>query len=276
MYLSGGGFLYGDTSGRYMDRKQVNRTTRATLRLLQMHFESQVGHIGGNLSCLDILLKVFHDVLTASDQFVLSKGHSAGALYVALWSVGRLSDEALKTFHRDNTLLSGHPPADGIEEIPFATGSLGHGVGLAAGLALGRRLNGNAGRIICLTSDGEWNEGSTWESLIFAKHQQLSNLVVIVDLNGLQGFGLTSEVANLSPLADKFRAFGLMTVEVDGHAEAALDEALALASTSGPLLIVARTTKGHGVSFMENQLEWHYLPMSAEQYEHACREISIS
>lgn len=255
---------------------RICRTTRAKRRLLQMHFESGVGHIGGNLSCLDILLSIYHDVLTDIDQFVLSKGHAAGALYTALWSVGRLSDSDLRTFHRDDTLLSGHPPAAGIDDIPFATGSLGHGVGLAAGLALGRRLKESAGRVICLTSDGEWNEGSTWESLIFAKHQQLVNLVVIVDQNGLQGFGATSEVADLSPLADKFRAFGLSTVEVDGHDQAALNSVLNSTAFPGPLMIVARTIKGHGVSFMENRLEWHYLPMTAEQYEQACREVKES
>ena len=257
-----------------IDSVAARRAASARKRLLQMHFESGVGHIGGNLSCLDILLALYHDVLTDIDQFVLSKGHAAGALYTALWSVGRLSDSDLKTFHRDDTLLSGHPPARGIADIPFATGSLGHGVGLAAGLALGQRLNETAGRVICLTSDGEWNEGSTWESLIFSKHHQLANLVVIVDQNGLQGFGTTSDVADLSPLADKFRAFGLMTVELDGHDQAALTRVLNSTNFPGPLMIVAKTIKGHGVSFMENRLEWHYLPMTAEQYEQACLEVA--
>jgi len=252
----------------------ARRAASARKRLLQMHFESGVGHIGGNLSCLDILLAVYHDALTDIDHFVLSKGHAAGALYTALWSVGRLSDNDLQTFHRDGTLLSGHPPAKGMTDIPFATGSLGHGVGLAAGLALGQRLNETAGRVICLTSDGEWNEGSTWESLIFAKQQHLANLVVIVDENGLQGFGTTSEVADLSPLADKFRAFGLPTLEVDGHDQAALTGVLNSTAIPGPLMIVARTIKGHGVSFMENRLEWHYLPMTAEQYNQACLEVA--
>ena len=257
-----------------IDSVAVCRAAAARMRLLQMHFESGVGHIGGNLSCLDILLAIYHDVLTEFDHFVLSKGHAAGALYTALWSVGRLSDSDLKTFHRDDTLLSGHPPARGNADIPFATGSLGHGVGLAAGLALGQRLNETAGRVICLTSDGEWNEGSTWESLIFAKHQQLANLVVIVDQNGLQGFGTTSEVADLSPLADKFRAFGLTTLEVDGHDQTALTCVMNSTAFPGPLMIVAKTIKGNGVSFMENRLEWHYLPMTVEQYEQACQEVA--
>ncbi len=246
------------------------------MRLLQMHSESGAGHIGGNLSCLDILLAIYRDVLTEFDHFVLSKGHAAGALYTALWSVGRLSDSDLKTFHRDGTLLSGHPPARGIADIPFATGSLGHGVGLAAGLALGQRLHEIAGRVICLTSDGEWNVGSTWESLVFAKHQQLANLVVVVDQNGWQGFGTTSEVADLSPLAEKFQAFGLTTFEVDGHDQEALTRVLMNATNfPGPLMIVAKTIKGHGVSFMENRLEWHYLPMTSEQYEQACLEVAL-
>jgi len=251
----------------------VFRSRKAKRRLLQMHFDSGVGHLGGNLSCLDLLLAIYHDVLTPDDQFVLSKGHSAGALYVALWSIGRLSDDDLRQFHRDGTRMSAHPPAQGIDEIPFATGSLGHGVGLAAGLALGRRFLGGPGRAICLTSDGEWNEGSMWEALIFAKHQNLSNQVIIVDENGLQGFGTTSEVAHIAPLADKFRAFGLTTLEINGHDQSALVEAIQTRPEQGPLVIVAKTIKGCGVSFMENRMEWHYLPMSATQYEAACQEV---
>src|SRR6185437_5106795 len=151
------------------------------------------------------------------DQFVLSKGHSAGAYYVTLWTLGKLEEEDLRQFHKDGTRLSGHPPPGGIEDILFATGSLGHGLSMAAGLALAKRLKGEAGRIYCLMSDGEWNEGSCWEALIFARHHGLDNLTIVVDLNGLQGFGTTREVANLEPLAEKFRAFGVPTEEIDGH-----------------------------------------------------------
>src|ERR1022692_1737015 len=148
---------------------------KAKLRLLQMHYESGVGHIGGNLSCFDILMALYHNVLGPLDRFVLSKGHSAGALYVTLWSLGLLSDDDLKTFHKDGTRLSGHPPFRGIPEILFATGSLGHGLSLAAGLALAKKLKGEKGRLFCLASDGEWNEGSNWEALIFS-HQHRLNL----------------------------------------------------------------------------------------------------
>jgi transketolase len=245
----------------------------ARLRLLQMHFESGVGHIGGNLSCLDILLELFHHRLTDSDQFVLSKGHAAGALYITLWSRGLISETQLATFHKDATLLSGHPPAFGVPAVSFATGSLGHGLSLAAGLALSRRWLGGADNVYCLTSDGEWNEGSMWEALIFATHQNLSNLIVIVDQNGLQGFGSTAEVADLSPLAEKFRSFGLTVLEVDGHAEQILPALTSIPEHRGPLIVLARTVKGKGVSFMENRMEWHYLPLNAKQYTQACVEL---
>lgn len=244
---------------------------RAKLRLLQMHFESKVGHIGGNLSALDLLLGLYHSRLTEDDQFVLSKGHSAGALYVTLWTLGLLSEEDLCQFHGEATRLSGHPPLSGIAEIIFATGSLGHGLGLAAGLALGKKLKRERGRVFCLTSDGEWNEGSNWESLIFLKHQKLDNLTFIVDLNGMQGFGSTKEVADLDSLADKFRTFGIATTVIDGHNPAAIREALH--NDNGPVAIVANTKKGCGVSFMEDQMAWHYLPMNEQQYNQAVQEV---
>jgi transketolase len=240
-----------------------------------MHYDAGVGHIGGNLSALDILLTLHHGVMTVSDQFVLSKGHSAGAMYITLWTLGRITDDELKTFHKDNTRLPGHPPAHGLSDVLFATGSLGHGLGLAGGLALAKKLKDQPGRVFCLTSDGEWNEGSCWESLIFARHQGLDNLTLIIDANGLQGFGSTKEVADLDPLADKFKAFKLPTLEVDGHDPAALARALSQRFTS-PLVIVVKTRKGCGVSFMENQMQWHYLPMSKSQYEQAVQEVGGS
>jgi transketolase len=246
---------------------------RARLRLLEMHYHSKVGHIGGNLSALDTLMSLYHYRLGPDDGFVLSKGHAAGALYVTLWTMGLLSDEDLRHFHGEGTRLSGHPPLKGVPEVIFATGSLGHGLSLAAGLALGKKLRGEPGRIFCLTSDGEWNEGSCWEALIFLAHQKLDNLTFLVDMNGMQGFGSTTQVANLGSLADKFRAFGVKTLEVDGHDLNSI--CAALDCGEGPLAIVAKTTKGYGVSFMENQMAWHYLPMNEEQYQQAVLEVMV-
>jgi len=240
----------------------------ARSRLLRMHHESGVGHIGGNLSALDAILLVFHEYLGPSDRFILSKGHSAGALYVALWSVGRLSDADLSTFHKDGTLLAGHPPARGIDDIPFATGSLGHGLSLAAGTALAWRIQARNDRVICLTSDGEWQEGSTWEALIFAQHQRLSRLTVLVDHNNLQGFGSTGDVASMSPLWERLKGFDVDIDVVDGHDPAALRGALD-AQGERTRIIIMKTVKGRGVAFMEDRMEWHYLPIDSEKHEEA-------
>jgi transketolase len=246
---------------------------KARLRLLRMHYEAGVGHIGGNLSALDAMLLVHHRVLRPGDTFVLSKGHAAGALYVTLWSLGRLSDEDLASFHRDGSRLAGHPDTGWHPGIVFSTGSLGHGLPLSAGLALGKRLRGEAGRIFCLTSDGEWEEGSSWEALMFAVHHRLTNLVVMIDANGLQGFGTTRGVASLEPLAARFRGFGASPVEADGHDAVAMEQVIANAA-GAPAVVILRTVKGHGVSFMEGQIEWHYLPLTAELFGKAVAEIS--
>jgi len=158
-------------------------------------------------------------------------------------------------------------------EIPFATGSLGHGLGLACGLALGHKLQNNSGRIFCLMSDGEWQEGSNWESLIFLNHQQLKNLTVIVDCNGLQGFGSTQDVAsmNIDKLHDLFKNFNFEVKIIDGHDEKDLRK---LAKNSKqPQIFLMNTKKGKGVSFMEDKMEWHYLPLNSELYEIAKAEV---
>jgi transketolase len=240
--------------------EEIIRKTKA--RLLQMHYEAGVGHIGGNLSALDMILYLHHREMRPEDVFILSKGHAAGALYAALWSLGRLADEDLKQFHREGTKLSGHPAPGWRADIPFATGSLGHGLSLASGLALAKRLKKESGRIYCLLSDGE---------LIFAAHQKL-DLTVLVDLNGLQGFGTTKDVADLGPLEEKLSAFGADVQSIDGHDMIELAAALARPA-KGPRVIVARTVKGHGVSFMENKMEWHYLPMTEDQYRQALAEV---
>lgn len=244
----------------------------ARKRLLQMHFESGVGHIGGNLSSLDAMLVVFNEFLSDEDQFVLSKGHAAGALYIALWSIGELQEDDLVMFHKDHTLLPGHPPANGIVRILFATGSLGHGLSLAAGTAMALRLKRQVGQTYCFMSDGEWQEGSTWEALIFICHHQLENLTILVDHNNLQGFGRTQEVASMSHLWTKLQGFDIEVQVIDGHDLDAIRNALSQRS-SRPRIIVLETVKGHGVSFMANQMAWHYLPLSPEQFQTAIREI---
>lgn len=246
---------------------------KAILRLLQMHFDAGVGHIGGNLSALDAMIFLHHFVMQKNDRFILSKGHAAGALYVTLWSLNKISDEQLRTFHKDNTKLAGHPPLNSFVEIPFATGSLGHGVGLACGVAMGNKLQNRDEQIFCLTSDGEWQEGSNFEALIFLNHHQLKNVKLIVDCNGLQGFGSTQEVASLTitRMHQIFSAFDFDIFEIDGHNENDLKK-LAQKS-SRPQIFLMKTVKGKGISFMENRMEWHYLPLNEELYNKAKMEI---
>jgi len=253
----------------------AERARAARLRLLRMHHAAGVGHIGGNLSALDALLVLHHNVLRPEDRFILAKGHAAGALYVTLWSVGELRDEELDTFHADGSKLSGHPSAGWTQGIPFATGSLGHGLPVSAGLALARKLEGRPGRVYCLCSDGEWQAGSNWEALIFAARQALEALVILVDVNGLQGFGSTAEVGGIANLAERFDAFGVPAVRCDGHDPVALEAALA-DPTPGPRAVLLETVKGKGVSFMEDRLEWHYLPLDDALLAQACAEVERS
>jgi transketolase len=243
---------------------------RARRRLLKMHYESRIGHLGGNLSALDALICLHHRLMSPEDHFILSKGHAAGALYVALWSRGLISEEELRTFHADDTRLAGHPVPGWSASIPVATGSLGHGLPVALGMALARQLNGERGHVYCLTSDGEWQEGAMWEALIFWRHRRLRNITVLVDLNGLQGFGSTREVASMEDLGRRIEGFGATVVHIDGHDHRAIIEAV---REHPGAVIVLHTVKGKGVSFMENRMEWHYLPLSAEQYALALREL---
>jgi transketolase len=221
------------------------------------------------------MLVIFHEYLTEADSFILSKGHSAGALYTTLWSTGTLADADLRKFHQDDTLLAGHPPAFGIPQIKFATGSLGHGFSLAAGTALGLQLRSSAGHVFCLTSDGEWQEGSTWEALIFATHHKLSNLTVLIDHNELQGFGSTKDVASMAPLWTRLSGFDADVRVIDGHDLEAIRTALAEPART-VRIIVLETRKGNGVSFMENRMDWHYLPLSADQYAQALAELELA
>lgn len=249
--------------------------SEARRRLLQMHFESGVGHLGGNLSCLDALMLVFHEFLSEGDEFVLSKGHAAGALYIALWSLGCLSDDDLRTFHGEHTLLPGHPPSTGLPLVSFATGSLGHGLSLASGTALAFKLRSEARQVFCLMSDGEWQEGASWEALIFACHHRLKNLTILIDNNGLQGFGRVSEIASIEPLATRLAGFGAEVRAVSGHSLADLRKALTgERARSAPRIFVMQTTKGKGISFLQDRMESHYLPLSRDQYDAALLELA--
>jgi len=244
----------------------------AKIRLLKMHYDSAVGHIGGNLSCLDTLIIIFNKFFLENDRFILSKGHSAGALYVSLWSIGILNDKDLLTFHGENTLLAGHPPPNKIPNIFFATGSLGHGLSLASGVSLAKKIKAEKGNVFCITSDGEWQEGSTWEALFFACQHNLNNLTILVDQNKLQGFGFVKDISPLSNLFEKLKQFDLDIEVIDGHSAKQIISSLGK-QQSRCRVIILDTNKGNGISFMENKMEWHYLPLNNDQYLKAISEI---
>ena len=239
--------------------------SKARQRLLDMHFRANAGHVGGNLSCLEAIMALHHLVMTPDDQFILSKGHSAGALYVTLWSLGKLSDGDLDSFCKDGTALPGHPSGAGIPGLLFSTGSLGHGPSLSAGLAMAARHSGKDTRVFCLCSDGEWQEGACWEALIFAVHQRLENLTILIDQNGWQGFGSTQEVVSYGDLTSRLAAFGASVSLVDGHDPSAILSGLASGEPEKPHIVVLKTVKGRGLPYAD-RLESHYLPIPKDVY----------
>lgn len=252
---------------------------RCANQLLQLYKSANAGHIGSSLSCLEILVDLCFRRMTADDTVILSKGHAAGALYTTLSLSGRMPEATLDSFYQDGTLLAAHPPCSGrIAAIPFGTGSLGHGLSLACGTAFAQRYTGKARQVYAVLSDGDCNEGSTWEAALFASQHKLSQLTVVIDLNGLQGIGYTKDILNLEPIADKWRSFGFaVAVAENGHDFEALDRAFTqLAEADGPRCVIARTVKGHGVSYMENRMEWHYLPMKDDQFNQALQENRIA
>jgi transketolase len=242
---------------------------------------ANVGHIGSSLSIADLVAAVFvgSDSLARPDdpdrdRFVLSKGHAALAVYAALRATGRISEETLRSFCTDGTQLGVHPEPT-LPEIDFGTGSLGHGLSIGAGAALGARWQDSPRRVFVLISDAECNEGSTWEAAMFAGHHRLDNLVAIVDLNGQQALGYTADVLDLPGMTDAWRNFGWQVRELDGHdPEEAANAIAGIAGEQGPTLLVADTTFGKGVSFMESSIEWHYWPLSDEHFEQAMAELS--
>lgn len=252
-----------------------------------MTSRANASHIGSNLSMVDILATLYGKTLRydsarpswpGRDRFILSKGHACVALYAALSEAGFFPRQWLDTFYQDGGKLAGHVTHTGVPGIEVSTGSLGHGLGLGVGMALAARRDEHAQRVFVLLSDGECDEGSVWEAALFAPQHRLDNLVAIVDYNKIQSLGRVAEVIDLEPLAEKWRAFGWATRELDGHDVAALDEALsAVPFTAGrPSCIVAHTVKGKGVSFMEDKLKWHYSSAQGEMLAAALAEIDGS
>ncbi len=250
--------------------------------ILEQSKRANVGHIGSNLCIAAILAALYDQVLAIEDpsaidrdRFVLSKGHAALALYAALYLKGWLGKEDLDSFCQGKTPLGVHPEHV-VRGVDFTTGSLGQGLSIGVGCAMAARLQNSSRRVFVLLSDAELNEGSVWEAIMFAGHHQLSNLVVIVDVNGQQALGKTRQVLELEPLEEKWQMFSWEVHRVFGDDQTSIaNKLLSLNPLEGaPKVVLADTTFGKGVSFMEGDLKWHYWPMSEEEYEQALKEVT--
>ncbi|MBA3747047.1 MAG: transketolase [Solirubrobacterales bacterium] len=250
--------------------------------VLEQSKRAHIGHVGSSLSIADLLAVLVDDGgldlgrgddRADRDRFVLAKGHAVLAWYCALHAVGRLSSEQLGTFAGDGTLLAGHPE-HALDDIDFCTGSLGQGLSIGTGAALAAKLQGSERRVVVLLSDAECNEGSVWEAIMFAAQHDLDNLTAIVDLNGQQALGFTKDILDLGDMAGRWRAFGWEAIELDGHDHDAIKAALNAPREGRPRVLVARTTFGKGVSYMQSRIEWHYMPMDDDQYEDAMEQVS--
>jgi transketolase len=251
--------------------------------VIEQSKRANVGHIGSALSIADILAALYGGALnlpedrSEQDRLVLSKGHAALALYAALELSGRVAAGTTGTYCAEGTQLGVHPERD-VDGVDFCTGSLGQGLSIAAGAALAARMQRSSRRVFAVMSDAELNEGSVWEAAMFAAHHGLANLVAILDLNGQQAMGYTRDVLGLDEPAQRWRAFGWDVHEVDGHDTSNLRKTIGDLdfATGRPHMILARTTFGKGVSFMQSTIDWHYLPMTDEQYAQALSELEAA
>ena len=269
--------------------KSDSRALARAIRIHALKMTSAAGssHIGSVLSMADIVAVLYGAILRVDpanacwehrDRFILSKGHAAAGVYAALAERGFFPLEHLQDYCRDGSSLGGHVSHRGVPGVEVSSGSLGHGLSIGAGMAYGARLDERDHRVFVLLSDGECDEGSTWEAALFAAHHRLDRLVAIVDYNRLQSLAPVSETLALEPFAEKWRAFGWSVVDVNGHDHDQLRGALAgIPSSAGkPTAVVAHTTKGKGVSFMEDSVLWHYRSAQGDEYQRALEELEAS
>lgn len=266
------------TNVKELERKAVQLRKRT----IQLVYEGKTGHTGSDLSCADILTCLYYEILNVDpknpndvnrDRYIQSKGHAVEILWTILADRGFIDKDELKTFSKFNSRIIGHPnnQVDGIE---MNTGSLGHGLSVATGIALAGKLDNKTYRTYALMGDGELAEGSIWEAAMAASNYKLKNLTAIIDHNGLQISGKTKDVMNSGPLKDKWEAFGWYVIEVDGNNMAELIDAFnSRKNEELPKMIIAKTTKGKGVSFVENQANWHHKVPTDAEYQQAVQEL---
>ena len=268
------------------EMRELSRiATNIRIGIIEGVYNAACGHPGGSLSIADIITYLYFKEMNIDpkdpkkadrDRFVLSKGHTAPALYAALAHRGFFPVEELKTLRKINGRLQGHPDMKLTPGVDMSSGSLGLGISSAAGIALSAKISGDSYRVYSIVGDGESEEGQVWEAAMFAAHYKLDNLCMIVDWNGLQIDGPVSEVMNPTPHDEKLRAFGWHVISIDGHDFNAIEKAFAEARTvkGKPTAIIAKTVKGKGVSYMENKVEWHGVAPKEEQYKTAITELT--
>jgi len=267
-------------------RKIKNIATQIRVEVIEMSHRGEAPHLGSSLSCVELVVGSFFycmDINNTSihhqdrDRFIMSKGHAATTLYAALALKNIIPRDFLHSFNQDGSLLPEHPSLNSIPGVEATTGSLGHGLSIGSGIALGLKIKNKSNKVIVLMSDGECNEGSVWEAAMFAPAHNLNNLIAIIDYNKWQATGRSEEVMMLSPLKEKWMAFGWDCVEIDGNdidqVLLAFDQAKA---SSKPFIIVANTIKGKGVSFMEDDNNWHYRIPSKQEVEKAKEELKVN
>lgn len=253
-------------------------------KILKLKHGSQGGHLGSALSCIDILNVLYFKVLnidlknpsyTERDRFIFSKGHAAAALYATLCQRGFFAESELAE-SVNGSKVAGHPVKDSFPGVEVSTGSLGHGFPMANGMALAAKKDGKKHRVVVMISDGECDEGSTWEAALFAAHNQLDNLTVVLDYNKVQSFGMVDEVMRLEPLAKKWEAFGFKVVEIDGHDFQAIEKAFSDANIreGKPHMIICHTVKSKGIKALENTVDSHYHRVTDEDYTKFLKEFS--
>jgi len=272
-------------SPRALGRPSAQLAKAIRLHCLRMTSAGGSSHIGSCLSIADILAVLYGRVLHVDpgqprhpgrDRFILSKGHAGAAVYATLAECGFMPVAKLATHYQDGSDLSGHVSHKGIPGVELSTGSLGHGLGVGTGMALAAAQAGQTHRVIVLLSDGECDEGSNWEAILFAAHHRLHNLCAIVDYNKIQSLAPVSETIALEPFADKWASFGWEVRRCDGHDHAAIEAAMRPATKGQPVVIIADTVKGKGVSFMEHQVLWHYRTARGDEFAAAQRELEAS
>lgn len=255
-----------------MKKKFNNIIQNIRTNILNLTFKAKSSHIGSCLSIVEILVALYSGVLKKKDKFILSKGHAALALYSTLYEKKIISLKTLKSFGSNGTILMNHVSSK-VNGVEFSTGSLGHGLPFGVGKAIKFKTNNQSNKVFVLMSDGEINEGTTWESLLFASHHKLNNLNIIIDYNKIQSMDFVKKVINVEPLISKFQSFGCNVFNVNGHSVHEIISFLKKKSPNKPKVLIANTIKGKGVSFMENNNLWHYKNPNQFELSKALKEI---